>query len=247
MFKFLVLCLCVLPSSLWAKDCQPYVGEVMKYRVGWEFIDAGSATLTVENTDTGYRIQTLAKSEGMFSLVKKVRDKITSEGVCHQGKMQSTLFSVNQLEHTYKALKTAVFDWEHDKVHYTQGGKTDHYDVPAGYLNVMDAFFLLRGMPLEKGQVLRIPIFDARKLYDIEVHVLGKEALMMPNGRKQMCIIVEPKLKSEAIFSSIGSMKLWLSDDALRIPVKMSAKIRFGHVIARLVKYKKATGTAKRL
>ncbi|MDQ6961350.1 MAG: DUF3108 domain-containing protein [Mariprofundaceae bacterium] len=241
MFKlFVSIFLLLLPIQVLASDCQPYVGEEMKYHVGWEFIDAGSATMKVLKTKTGYRIQSLAKSEGMFSVVKKVRDEIVSEGICRDGKMQSTLFSVKQLEHKYKAEKKTVFDWKNEKALYTQNGKTDAYDVPAGYLNVLDAFFLLRDMPMQKGHVLKVPIFDARKLYDIEVHVLGKEKIKLSNGQSVSCIVIEPKLKSEAIFSSIGTMKVWLSDDKHRVPVKMSAKIRFGRIIARLSQYKKA-------
>lgn len=245
MSKLLLLLFLFLPFQVFADACHPYVGEVMKYRVGWEFIDAGSATMKVLKTDAGYRVQTLARSEGMFSLMKKVRDEIVSEGICRDGKMQSTIFSVKQLEHKYKAEKKTVFDWQHNKAHYTQNGKTDSYDVPAGHLNILDAFFLLRGMPLKKGHVLKIPIFDARKLYDIEVHVLGKETIKLPSGRKVACLVIEPKLKSEAIFSSIGTMKVWLSDDEHRVPVKMSAKIRFGRIIARLASYKKAGVSVK--
>jgi len=239
MFKSILLSFFLLPSVLIAAECQPYIGETMKYAVSWEFVDAGSATMKVSKTDSGYRIDTLAKSEGVFGFFKKVRDEIVSEGICRDSKMQSTLFRVKQLEHKYKAKKTTVFDWENDKVHYTQHDKTDDYDVPAGHLNVLDAFFLLRSMPLETGKVLRIPIFDARKLYEIEVHVLGKESIMLKSGRRKDCIVIEPKLKSEAIFSSIGTMKVWLSDDEARIPVKMTAKIRFGSIIARLSKYEK--------
>jgi len=223
-----------------AADCMPHVGERMEFAVGWEFINAGSAVMKVSSPrENVYRISTFARSNAFFDLFKKVRDEIIAEGVCNNGRMQSTLFELKQHEVKYHASKKTEFVWPEGKVRYTQNNRTDIYEVKHGELDVMDAFFAVRSMPLEKDKVLKIPVFDSRKNYEIEVRVLKKEILKAPWHEFVECLVIEPKLKTAGIFSSKGKMKVWLTNDTRRIPLKMVAKIRFGHIIARLTGYKK--------
>ncbi len=220
------------------KSPLPFHGETMKFAVGWEFVNAGTATMNFRNMGKdGYRIDTDARTNKFFDMFKKVRDTITSEGIFMHGKPQSTLFDVVQNERKYHAKKRTDFLWKENRVNYTQNGKTDTYKVPAGHLNVMDAFFLTRTLPLEEGKVLKVPVFDSRKKYEIEVRLLKKEMLRSPLGKMVECLVIEPKLKSEGIFTSVGTMQVWLTNDERRIPLKMTAKIKIGRIIARLTGY----------
>ena len=238
----LVIILCLTPSNVLAgtalPDCNPYIGEQLVFTVGWEFINAGTATMNIRaKPDGGYQLHTFAKSNRFFDLFKKVRDTIISEGVCRNGKMQSTVFDIEQHEHKYHANKKVRFLWRKNQVAYTQHNHTEIFDVPAGHLNVLDAFLSVRSMKLVKGKVIKIPVFDSRKIYEIRVYVLGREKLHAPWGGFVDCLVVEPKLLTGGIFSSKGKIKLWLTDDARHIPLKMTAKIKFGRIIARLKQY----------
>jgi len=216
----------------------PYHGESMKFAVGWEFVNAGTATMHFSNTgESSYRIDTDARTNKFFDMFKKVRDSIISEGVYVNGKPQSTLFTLEQNERGYHASKRTEFLWKKNKVNYTHNKKTDSYDVPAGHLNVMDAFFLTRTLPVVEGKVIKIPVFDSRKRYEIEVTLIKREKMQAPWGDLVDCLVIEPKLKSEGIFSSVGTMKIWVTDDTRRVPLKMTAKIKIGRIIARLTDY----------
>lgn len=216
----------------------PYHGESMKFAVGWEFVNAGTATMRFSDTgESSYRIDTDARTNKFFDVFKKVRDSIISEGVYVDGKPQSTLFTLEQNERGYHASKKTEFLWQKNKVNYTHNKKTDSYDVPAGHLNVMDAFFLTRTLPVREGEMIKIPVFDSRKRYDIEVTLIKREKMQAPWGDLVDCLVIEPKLKSEGIFSSVGTMKIWVTDDARRVPLKMTAKIKIGRIIARLTDY----------
>ena len=220
--------------------CMPFVGEHMEFNVGWEFINAGTAVMQVTAPQTNaYRIHTLAKTNAFFDMFKKVRDEIIAEGICHDGRLRSTLFELKQREVTYKASKKTEFFWPEGKVHYTQNDQTDIYDVKANEVDVMDAFFAVRSMPLKPGDVINIAVFDSRKNYEIVVNVLKKERLRTPWRKWVECLVVEPKLKTAGIFSSKGQIKLWLTNDERRIPLKMTAKIRFGRIVAKLTNYRK--------
>ncbi len=220
--------------------CMPFVGERMEFAVGWEFINAGTAVMQVSSPKSNaYRIHTLARTNAFFDLFKKVRDEITADGICNNGRLQSTLFELRQLEVKYRANKKTEFFWPEGKVHYTQNNRTDIYDVKPNEVDIMDAFFAIRSMQLKPGDVINIPVFDSRKNYDVVVHVLKKERLRAPWRKWVECLVVEPKLKTEGIFSSRGQIKVWLTNDDRHIPLKMTAKIRFGRIVARLTGYRK--------
>ncbi len=218
--------------------CMPFIGEQMSFSVGWEFINAGTADMIVSGDPSRWQIQTSARTNRFLDLFKKVRDTITAKGVCTGKGMQSTVFDIVQHERKYHASKQTRFLWQRGKATFTQNGKTDSYDVAAGHLSVLDAFFAVRGMPLTAGKTLSIPVFDSRKRYELTVNVSSrKKKLKAPWGEFVDCIEVEPRLKTEGIFSSKGKIKIWMTDDARHIPLKMTAKIKIGHIIALLKKY----------
>ena len=244
---FIKLCILVLftllshatLSAAATAPCQPFIGERLNFSVGWEFINAGSADLAVSAPKDGeYRMLTHARTNKFLDIFKKVRDTITAEGICTHGKTQSTLFQLDQQERHYVAKKKTVFEWQHNRVAYTEKEKTDFYDVPAGHDHVMDAFFKVRSMTLTPGQVIHLPIFDSRKLYDVVIHIGKKTKLIRaPWGKKVACISITPLLKTEGIFSSAGTMKIWVTNDDRHIPLKLIAKIKIGSIIGRLTQY----------
>ncbi len=219
----------------------PFAGEYMLFDAGWEFIMAGMADMRVEADKGGYRITSHGKSNRLLDLFHKVRDRTISEGICRNGKMQSTLFDVVQNEGRYHSKKRVHFFWRKGISTFSQNGKTDDYDVPAGHLNAIDAFFAVRKMKLTPGMVVHVPIFDSRKRYMLEVAVLKIERLMAPWGKSVECLVIEPRLKTRGIFSSKGKVKLWLTRDTRHIPLRMVAKVKIGHVVARLRSYTPAS------
>ncbi len=234
----ILLCLACTPvKAAEPLHCMPFAGERMLFSVGWEFINAGTADMRVKSSEGGYRVTSYASSNKFLDMFKKVRDTITSEGDCVDGKLQSTLFSVEQNEGKYHSTKDVHFLWREGKATHTQNNKTDSYDVAAGHLNAIDAFFRVRKMELKPGMKIRIPIFDSRKKYEVVVDVIKREKLLAPWGKRIDCLLIIPRLKTEGIFSSKGTVKLWLSDDTRHIPLKMTAKIKFGRIVARLNEY----------
>lgn len=222
-----------------ALPCLPFVGETLVFSVGWEFINAGTASLQVRSPKSGqYRIHTAVRTNAFLDMFKKVRDTIIAEGVCQNSMMRSTRFVLQQQERSYHAKKITVFDRKQGVVRYTEHGKTDVYPVSLKYQDVMDAFFMVRNMDLHTGQVIHLPIFDSRKSYDVAIHIGTKtKRIRAPWGERVACISIEPQLKTAGIFSSQGKVKIWVTDDARHIPLKLIAKIKIGHIIGRLTKY----------
>jgi len=232
LFLFLAVAVPARGDESGGHPCMPFGGESMLFAAGWEFILAGTADMRVEVHGNGYRIISHGRSNRFLDLFHKVRDRTISEGVCRGDRLQSTLFDVVQNEGHYHSRKKVRFFWRRGISTFSQNGKTDTYEVPAGYLNAIDAFFAVRKMHLAPGTTVHVPLFDSRKRYLLEVAVLKRVRMMAPWGRSVVCLLVEPRLKTKGIFSSKGKVRLWLTDDDRHIPLKMVAKVKIGHVVS---------------
>jgi hypothetical protein len=119
------------------------------------------------------------------------------------------------------------------------------FEVEPCSLDVLSAFFVtrLRGVP-EQGE-LTLPVFDNGKRYRLAVRFLGRERLDLPSpfGKKTPTIVVEPLLlEGTGLFVKEGRLKIWLTDDARRVPVRMRSKVAIGSVSADLEKYEAGEG-----
>ncbi len=236
-----LLCyVCVLALPAQAACIDRFVGESLTYDMGWEFVMAGTATLDVtQDADGTHHQRIAAKTNKLFDVFKKVRDQIEGDGYCRaDGQWRSTRFYVKQHERSYRAEKLTEFSADGTVAHYTQNKKQDDYPVTPNHLHVMDAFYKTRTMPMEPGDHFTIPVFDSRKSYDLIVDVLPKTVkLMAPWGETVECVVLVPKLKTAGIFSSKGTIKVWMTHDARHIPIKMSAKIKIGRIMGHLTTY----------
>jgi len=119
------------------------------------------------------------------------------------------------------------------------------FDVGPCTLDVLSALFVtrIRGVP-EAGS-LSLPVFDNGKRYLLEVRYLGRESLDLPEpfGPGTPTVVVEPLLaEGTGLFVKEGRLKVWLTDDARRVPVRMASKVPIGSVIAEIVAYSPGTG-----
>jgi hypothetical protein len=59
------------------------------------------------------------------------------------------------------------------------------------------------------------------------VRVIGRERITVPAGTFDT-IVLQPMIRTKGIFSEKGEARIWLTDDASRVMVKMTAKVAFG-------------------
>jgi hypothetical protein len=171
-----------------------------------------------------YRIVMKAESNSFVSKFYKVRDR--AESFVDAESLYSRRFVKRLREGGYEKDIDVRFDQEHRKARYTDG---EALDVPAGVHDVLSAFYYVRTVPLPAGGSLSIPTHDNKKSYEMLVKVHRRERVQVPAGTFD-CVVVEPILKSEGVFKSKGSIHVWLTDDARRIPVLVKSKIPIGSI-----------------
>lgn len=124
-----------------------------------------------------------------------------------------------------KSAHVKLFDRENEKV-------TDEkwYDVPNNVQDIVSGYYRLRTMDishLKKGDEVTIPGFFDKKIYNLKLIYEGKEQLSTDIGRFNTHIF-SPEMPSNKLFRGERPIKVWITDDENRIPVKIQANLVVG-------------------
>jgi uncharacterized protein DUF3108 len=216
-----------------------HIGEYFQFSIDWNGLNGGSSLMQVQNLHTVdgrlcYRIVTKAESNSFVSRFYKVRDR--AESSVDAESLFSRRFVKRLREGGYKKDVDVRFDQGARKARYADGKELD---VAPGVHDVLSAFYYVRTKPLPDGATLAVPTHDNEKSYEMEVQVLRREKVEVPAG-KFSCVVVEPKLKSEGIFKSKGSIQVWLTDDDRRLPVMVRSQVPVGSISVRLTEFRLA-------
>ncbi len=97
--------------------------------------------------------------------------------------------------------------------------------------------FFVRTLTLQAGQTYESNRYFRPERNPIRVRVLRKETIEVPAGKFD-CIVVQPVIKTQGIFSENGDAEVWLSDDRRHIVVQVKSKLSFGSINLYLRSYK---------
>jgi hypothetical protein len=211
------------------------IGERLNFDIGYGFINAGYASLKVEdliefNGRPCYLVVSTANSNKFFSTFYNVEDRV--ESVVDAVGIFSWYFEKNLKEGSYRANKSYTFDQENHRVVY----EDDTVDIAHFAQDALSCLYYARTQELKVGGSVYIDNFTDGKHYPLEVRVLRKETVTVKAGKFD-CIVVEPLLVSSGIFKHEGRLKVWLTDDRLKMPVLMKSKVLVGSISAELTDY----------
>ena len=128
-----------------------------------------------------------------------------------------------------------------------RGAPLTAFDVPPCVLDVLSAFYVARARGLQAEERLSVPVYDSGRVYDLVFRVIGHETLDLPAplGRRVRTSIVQPMVPpGSGLFAQEGDLKVWVTDDARRIPVRARTRVAVGSVSADLESYVAGAVTA---
>jgi hypothetical protein len=214
------------------------VGERLTYDVKYGFVTAGIATFHIPRIKKisgreAYQVTFDVNTVPSFDWMYKVRDHyetyIDIEGLF------PWRFEQHIREGGYSRDFSAFFDQRKGKAKTSEG----EYTIPQYVNDIVSAFYLARTFDYSKMKVnerIHLKNFYKDKVYDLDVKYLGKETIEVAAG-KFSCIIVEPLVQEGGLFKSEGNILIWLTDDKLKMPVKVKTKVVVGSIDAELTKY----------
>ncbi len=219
------------------------VGEKLTFDVKYGFVTAGIATMAIPRIRriSGrevYNITFEVNSVPSFDWIYKVRDHY--ETYMDVKGLFPWRFEQHIREGNYSRDFSAFFD-QRNGVAKTTGGT---YKIPKYVNDIVSAFYYARTLDYSKlkiGDLIHLQNFYKDKVYDLDVKYLGNEQTTVPAGTFN-CIVVEPIIKKGGLFKSEGSIFIWLSDDELKIPIKVKTKVVVGAIDAVLTHYQGLAG-----
>jgi hypothetical protein len=116
------------------------------------------------------------------------------------------------------------------------GKKQKPVAVLDGAFDPLSVLYAFRLLPLEEHKVLELPVSDGRKAVMGRVRVAARERVRVM-GRDYQAFVLEPDLKDlGGVFrkSQEASLRIWVTDDEARIPVKVTSKVAVGSFVAEL-------------
>lgn len=223
----------VLPDTQNTIQLLKFAEEKLYFDIYWLGIYVGKAVLEATNNNGNVKIISSVHSAPFISAFYKVEDHAES----HVINGIPSFFKIKQREGRKRGDKETVFDTTSKKIihiNHIKGTKDEHNINAEQLWDVMSGFYYLRTQKLNIGETVYINIFDSNKFYKAEVEVLKKDKVIMPNEKEINAIVVKPKLKSEGLFESKGDIYVWLSDDEIKIPLKVETDVPIGKVVAEL-------------
>jgi hypothetical protein len=207
--------------------------ERLYFDIYWLGIYVGKAVLEAVNDNGNVKITSQVHSAPLISAFYKVEDYAES----HITNGVPSFFKIKQREGRKRSNKETFFDIDNKKVihiNHIKGTKDEH-SISADILwDVMSGFYYLRTQKLNVGETVFINVFDSNKFYKAEVEVLRKDKIVMSDEKELDAVVVKPRLKSEGLFENKGDISVWLSDDDMKIPLKVETEVPIGKVIAEL-------------
>ncbi|MEA2082460.1 MAG: DUF3108 domain-containing protein [Elusimicrobiota bacterium] len=234
--KFVLFAVFVCAPGLHGADSAklPFGGkEELVYNVHWSFISVGEAILGLERISSStWRVYSKAKSYPFFDSFYKVRD--TVESVWNIDAMRSLRFE----KHLREGKKVTEDLIVIDTVTNMAVRKGYEWKVSPHALDVLSSLHFIRMKALTVGKKIVMDVYTKKKLWPLEVEVIKKQKIKV-RGRKYRTILVEPKMREEGIFKAKGRIRVWLTDDEKRIPVRMNSKVLIGSVSVDLIEVRK--------
>ena len=218
----------IVHTALLARLAAPYpfsVGETLRYDAKLGYFPVGEATVAVTR---------ITKERGRESFVFtmagqggppgwRVRYDMTSwVGI---GRFNSLRFH-RRLEQGGK-IEEHGYVILPDSARYREEGVPGDWAAPADPLDELAFLYYLRAAPLEVGRTYSLARYFKTGYNPIEVRVTGREPVPMPRGVSVQCLVVSVTTRGT-------TMRLWLTDDARRVPAQLEIPLPFGSVTLNL-------------
>jgi hypothetical protein len=210
-------------------------GEKLVFSVQYGIVNAGNASLEIRNIASldsvdCYRIVSNARTNDVFSVVFKVRDRY--ESYMDTTELYSLRYEKHVREGKFKRDEVVNFDQhEHTAIYQDREVR-----IAPRTQDVLSALYYVRTLPLEVGQSVSVANHTDGKNYPLVINVLRRETVKVDAGTFD-CLVLEPILRGPAIFTQKGRLTVWVTNDRYKIPVLMKSKVVIGSVAAVLKEY----------
>jgi len=230
------------------------VGEVTALNLSYFNVVAGEMDIMVKpmvevNGEKSYQFEVHAFSNSFFNHIYGVDDTATT--YLNYDTMTPANLQISIKESKQLAEARTFFDWKNLKASYWQKKITKEHGEEEKKLewaikeysqNVISAAYYLRTFQFEVGKKLAFRVADEGKNIEFTGEVLRKEKLQTDIGELNT-VVMKPHIVVDGVFTPIGDVLLWLTDDDRHFLVRLETKIKIGTIVAKLKSLEKGQET----
>ena len=237
MIKLIVLIIVFQFNFIWTSPLS-FSGEVLHYSAGFRFFPAGRAELSFVsdslNGEQVYILSTSIKTNSFLDKFYEVRDEITA---------WLNPESLSLLK-TIQNIREGSYHRDHEAI--IQGDSLALWDeqsreLPGKVYEPVAFIYYLRSQNLQLGDSYQFYSYSRKKIREVVVHITGSETVKVAAGTFS-CLKVEPVSNDgKPLLKNNGEMRVWLSDDNLKLPIKIEMKTNIGNMIMKLKDYNHST------
>lgn len=208
------------------------VGEKLSYTAKLGMLTLGSGTLEVAALDTvrgveSFRLRFRLKGKTMFySLDDVLESWIGTSDLNSRRFVQDFVENDKVTKRQYEIFPDSGFYREH--------GREANHETPPDPLDDAAFFYFVRVTPLEVGKTYTYHRYFRKDKNPVTIEVLKREKMELPDGSKIQCLVLHPTIDTKGLFSKRSETRIWLTDDARRVPVQIRTKFPFGTITLRL-------------
>lgn len=216
------------------------VGEKLRYRVTYGFVDAGEAVMEIKSTSKKGSNRELIQAVGTgrtlggFNAFYKVDDNY--ETFLDKKGIFPWYFVRRVDEGGYKINQDYVF--KHDK-YKVDNGKGKEYKIPMGIQDMISSFYYARTLDfkdMKKGKTFEFKCFMDDEIFNLKIKYVGDEVIHIRKGKFKTHKFV-PVVQTGRYFKSEEDVNFWVTADDNKIPILVKAKIPVGVVKMHLVEW----------
>lgn len=221
------------------------IGEWLKFRIHYGFLNASYATLQVKSHELDgvpvYHVVGNGKTTGFASIFFKVDDTYESFFDKKDGKPYKFIRKIDEGGYT----KDIEVNFDHNKdiavLNDKKKDKKFNFTIQEGIQDLVSAFYFLRNNykveDLIEGESIELDLlYDDDGVFKFKLKYLGKEVLRTKYGKVE-CLKFRPYVQSGRVFKEQESLSLWVSNDSNRIPIRIQADLSVGSIKADLDGY----------
>lgn len=204
----------------------------LTWKVEWRLIEAGKVTLhwKPEGSPMAGEAELAMESSGLVARLYKVNNVYRSRMAGEYCAVSATMRSQEggrrrEAIHTYDRAHRKAFyverDLANDKIL-----REAEVDLPLDCVHdTVGGMMALRGMKLEIGKSVHVPVSDGRKFAFVKVEPLAIEKIATPMGEVEatMC---EVFLLNDVVYGRKGRVFVWLANDERRLPVQIRVRLQ---------------------
>jgi hypothetical protein len=223
-------------------------GETLTYEAKYnrilQGIPAADLTLSVEadpNSNT-YAVKGEAVSKGTLLKLFRFSFEQQFQSWIDRDRFRALKTTKHDVQRERVRDSEAIFDYGNKRVTFLESDPKEPMKPPRRIASDLDedthdilsGIYALRSMPLEVGKTFNLTVSDSGLVFEIPVRVVAKEKQKTIFGRVN-CFRVEPEVFGPGrMIEQKGSIVIWITDDARRIPVRSQVESSVGRVEIKL-------------